>query len=500
MTVSNFRKTIKCKLETNIIRILYHLHYMIVICLIVCLYSPNCAASEDAQSEIQIKYKDIEDINKIFYDVIKVPERDVLNIRELPNHQSNGVGEIPHNAKGLEYLGHSRQVGKNLWVYIRYQTIRGWVNKHYLVESKLNSFDNKENIGSFNNSSSSGTNTSRSENHELYYPKNKKYGYQIQIFASEDSTVAFSLKEAAEPKFNKKAIIVYEEPYYKIRFGNFISLNDAKLFRKKAINEGYNGSWIVDNNIAKSELPNNIEFEDNKSTVAEICQNDIERNRLPNNKDSQIEQTKDPVSNRIVKSSEHYDKNKILLVESIKKQLNSPKLSVLFFQDSENADPKNNGSYFWQAPNKHWFQNSKMELLYTNKTLFIKENDSWNKANKIELMQLLFSYRDSKQIKDIENCNNIKFFAKDTLSFCGVTNIYEFNLCNKITNIDETYRVWVALDDSLPYKKQIINESKDSVKNNMTYIYGYNFYFGKFSSESPTSTNENISTEGQVKK
>jgi hypothetical protein len=85
-----------------------------------------------------------------FYAVTGVAADDVLNIRAEPSARSEKLGEIPHDARGLENLGclglpsfvewqamtgQQRQASrKDYWCRVKYQELAGWVAGRYLRE------------------------------------------------------------------------------------------------------------------------------------------------------------------------------------------------------------------------------------------------------------------------------------------------------------------------------------------------------------------------------
>ena len=85
-----------------------------------------------------------------YYAVTGVAADSVLNIREEASAGSRKIGEIPHDARGLQNLGctgvpsfaewlkmseaERRRAGRSRWCRVRYQNIEGWVAGRYLME------------------------------------------------------------------------------------------------------------------------------------------------------------------------------------------------------------------------------------------------------------------------------------------------------------------------------------------------------------------------------
>lgn len=68
------------------------------------------------------------------YGVFRVRFDDMLNIRSTPGTNTEVVGKIPSDSKGIQFTGESKQIGKETWVKIKFLTITGWVNQSYLYE------------------------------------------------------------------------------------------------------------------------------------------------------------------------------------------------------------------------------------------------------------------------------------------------------------------------------------------------------------------------------
>ncbi|NLI83440.1 MAG: SH3 domain-containing protein [Deltaproteobacteria bacterium] len=85
-----------------------------------------------------------------YYAVIGVAADSVLNIREEASARSRKIGEIPHDARGLQNLGctggpnfaewlkmseaERRRAGRDRWCRVRYRNTVGWVAGRYLME------------------------------------------------------------------------------------------------------------------------------------------------------------------------------------------------------------------------------------------------------------------------------------------------------------------------------------------------------------------------------
>ena len=69
--------------------------------------------------------------------------------------------------------------------------------------------------------------------------------YRIQLFTSKEYGPAFREKNIAREVFDKLVSLDYEVPYYKVRVGNFKSLEDAEQYLPAAREAGYKTAWVV---------------------------------------------------------------------------------------------------------------------------------------------------------------------------------------------------------------------------------------------------------------
>lgn len=85
-----------------------------------------------------------------YYAVTGVAADGFLNIREEASARSRKIGEIPHNARGLQNLGctgvpsfaewlkmsgaERKRAGRDRWCRVRYGNTVGWVSGRYLME------------------------------------------------------------------------------------------------------------------------------------------------------------------------------------------------------------------------------------------------------------------------------------------------------------------------------------------------------------------------------
>lgn len=59
-------------------------------------------------------------------------------------------------------------------------------------------------------------------------------GYQLQVLNTKDRTEAINAKSLLLTKYpNQKTFLLFQNPYYKIRFGNFLTEIEAVSYQKK---------------------------------------------------------------------------------------------------------------------------------------------------------------------------------------------------------------------------------------------------------------------------
>lgn len=70
-------------------------------------------------------------------------------------------------------------------------------------------------------------------------------GYRIQLFVSTDYYEALTARDSAAARFSEEIYFDYEQPYYKIRAGNFTERQNADDLRNRAKVLGYSDAWVV---------------------------------------------------------------------------------------------------------------------------------------------------------------------------------------------------------------------------------------------------------------
>ncbi|MGV6809279.1 MAG: SH3 domain-containing protein [bacterium] len=70
------------------------------------------------------------------FSVARIPPWDSLNVRQNPGVSHKVVGQIPADGEGVVALGKQETIGKTEWVEVSWGSLKGWVNRHYLMPAK----------------------------------------------------------------------------------------------------------------------------------------------------------------------------------------------------------------------------------------------------------------------------------------------------------------------------------------------------------------------------
>ncbi|MBX7151599.1 SPOR domain-containing protein [bacterium] len=70
-------------------------------------------------------------------------------------------------------------------------------------------------------------------------------GYRIQIFTTKDYYEAIAQRDEAIKKFTEEVYLDFEQPYYKVRIGNFTDKTAADEIKEFAKSVGYLDAWVI---------------------------------------------------------------------------------------------------------------------------------------------------------------------------------------------------------------------------------------------------------------
>ncbi|MBN2413141.1 SPOR domain-containing protein [candidate division KSB1 bacterium] len=82
-------------------------------------------------------------------------------------------------------------------------------------------------------------------------------GYRVQLISTRNEAEARTVKLDAMLSFPSHIYMIFDNPYYKIRVGDFISRFDANELQEIAVKKGFNEAWVVKTNVYKQ--PQSVE-------------------------------------------------------------------------------------------------------------------------------------------------------------------------------------------------------------------------------------------------
>ncbi|MFH1680831.1 MAG: SPOR domain-containing protein [Candidatus Eisenbacteria bacterium] len=70
-------------------------------------------------------------------------------------------------------------------------------------------------------------------------------GYRVQVYATREPEKAKAFAESARPHFGEKVYVEYLEPYYKVRLGDCLTREEARLLQDRAKAAGFDEAWVT---------------------------------------------------------------------------------------------------------------------------------------------------------------------------------------------------------------------------------------------------------------
>ena len=77
-------------------------------------------------------------------------------------------------------------------------------------------------------------------------------GFRLQIFESSSADEANRVLKKFNKSFSDSLYMIFEAPLYKIRYGNYITKQQAEDVKKDLRNKGYKNIWVVKSRIHQS--------------------------------------------------------------------------------------------------------------------------------------------------------------------------------------------------------------------------------------------------------
>ncbi len=75
------------------------------------------------------------------------------------------------------------------------------------------------------------------------------FGYRVQLGAFGDEANARTLQVLAEAEFDKPVYIIFEEPFWCVRLGDFPAISDAETTKGEAISRGFTDARVIEDKI-----------------------------------------------------------------------------------------------------------------------------------------------------------------------------------------------------------------------------------------------------------
>ena len=79
------------------------------------------------------------------------------------------------------------------------------------------------------------------------------FGFRVQLYSTTDYYEAMAVRDEAGTKLGDDIYVDYEQPYYKVRAGNFTDREKAEETRRIAKSTGYADAWIIQTNVLLKE-------------------------------------------------------------------------------------------------------------------------------------------------------------------------------------------------------------------------------------------------------
>lgn len=78
-------------------------------------------------------------------------------------------------------------------------------------------------------------------------PNGMYKGYRLQVLSSRSREDAFNLKASLLQNFpEQKAYVLYQSPYFKVRFGNFLTKEEAENYKQKLLAIYSQGIYVME--------------------------------------------------------------------------------------------------------------------------------------------------------------------------------------------------------------------------------------------------------------
>ncbi|HNR68326.1 MAG TPA: SPOR domain-containing protein [bacterium] len=91
-------------------------------------------------------------------------------------------------------------------------------------------------------------------------------GFRIQLISTRDEQEARAVRTDALMQLDWPVYMTFDNPYYKVRVGNFLRRSDAEKEMAEAINRGFVDAWVV-RTLIRPQLDSQTESESSSRTA-----------------------------------------------------------------------------------------------------------------------------------------------------------------------------------------------------------------------------------------
>lgn len=81
-------------------------------------------------------------------------------------------------------------------------------------------------------------------------------GYRLQLYESSSAGEANKKMGKYRKSLKDSLYLVFDAPLYKIRYGNYVTKNEAEIEKNNLKNKGYRTAWVVKSRIEQRDMKN----------------------------------------------------------------------------------------------------------------------------------------------------------------------------------------------------------------------------------------------------
>jgi len=81
-------------------------------------------------------------------------------------------------------------------------------------------------------------------------------GYRLQLYESSNAGEANKKMGKYRKSLKDSLYLVFDAPLYKIRYGNYVTKNEAEIEKNNLKNKGYRTAWVVKSRIEQRDMKN----------------------------------------------------------------------------------------------------------------------------------------------------------------------------------------------------------------------------------------------------